>query len=83
VGERVRVLVAVGERPAIVIPQGFVTTRFGVDYVSLVAKAGTLDIPVQRGQPIAIPAMLDGVEMLSGRKPGDGLIRPEGRLVQL
>ena len=83
VGERVRVLVAVGERPAIVIPQGFITTRFGVDYVSLAAKAGTLDIPIQRGQPIAIPEMLDGVEILSGLKPGDVLIRPEGRLVQL
>ena len=83
VGERVRVLVAVGTRPAFVIPADYITTRFGVDYVRLAAKSGPLDIPVQRGQGIAVEGIADGVEILSGLKPGDVLLRPDGRLVQL
>ena len=83
VGERVRVLVAVGTRPAFVIPSDYVTTRFGVDYVRLAAQAGALDIPVQRGQGIAVEGIADGIEILSGLKAGDVLLRPDGRLVQL
>jgi RND family efflux transporter MFP subunit len=83
VGERVRVLVAVGERPAIVVPRDYVTTRFGVDYVSLASKAGALDIPVQRGQPMAASGIADGIEILSGLKAGDVLLKPDGRLVRL
>lgn len=83
VGERVRVLVAVGTRPAFVIPSDYVTTRFGVDYVRLAAKSGPLDIPVQRGQGIAVEGIVDGIEILSGLKAGDVLFRPDGRLVQL
>jgi hypothetical protein len=79
----VRVAVATGERRAIVVPQVYVTTRFGVDYVSLAGKAGPLDIPVQRGQAIAVEGIIDGVEILSGLKPGDVLQRPDGRLVKL
>jgi RND family efflux transporter MFP subunit len=83
VGERVRVLVATGERRAIVVPERYVTTRFGVDYVSLVAKDGALDIPVQRGQSVAVDGVADGIEILSGLKAGDVLVRPDGRLVKL
>jgi RND family efflux transporter MFP subunit len=83
IGQRVRVLVATGERRAIVIPQSYVTTRFGVDYVSLSIKDGSLDIPVQRGQPIDLDTLKDGVEILSGLKPGDVIMKPDGRLVQL
>lgn len=83
VGERVRVLVAIGERPAIVVPRDYITTRFGVDYVSLAAKSGALDIPVQRGQPIAVDDLVDGVEVLSGLRPGDVLFKPDRRLVRL
>ncbi len=83
VGERVRVAVATGERRAIVVPQAFVTTRFGVDYVSLAGKSGALDIPVQRGQTMTVEGISDGVEILSGLKPGDVLQRPDGRLVKL
>jgi RND family efflux transporter MFP subunit len=83
IGERVRVLVATGERNAIVVPQSYVTTRFGVDYVRLADKTGALDIPVQRGQPVAVQGLADGVEILSGLKPGDVLVRPGARLVKL
>lgn len=83
VGERVRVLVAIGERPAIVVPRDYITTRFGVDYVSLAAKVGALDIPVQRGQPMASDGIADGIEIISGLKAGDVLLKPNGRLVAL
>jgi multidrug efflux system membrane fusion protein len=83
VGARVRVLVATGKRSAIVVPQTYVMTRFGVDYVSLAVKSGALDIPVQRGQPMSIAGTIDGIEILSGLKTGDVLLRPDGRLVQL
>lgn len=83
IGQRVRVLVATGERRAIVIPQSYVTTRFGVDYVSLALKEGSLDIPVQRGQPIDIDGLKDGVEILSGLKANDIILKPDGQLVQL
>lgn len=83
VGGRVRVMVAAGARKAIVVPQGFVTTRFGVDYVSLAVKDGALDIPVQRGLFIETEGITDGLEILSGLKPGDVLVRPDGKLVRL
>lgn len=82
VGERVRVLVAIGERTAIVVPRDYVTTRFGVDYVSLALKSGALDIPVQRGHPIDTKGVDDGIEILSGLKPDDVLLKPDRGLVQ-
>ena len=83
VGQRIRVMLAVGERRAIIVPQDFVTTRFGVDYVSLAGKSGALDIPVQRGQSLDVEGVSVGVEILSGLKPGDTLLRPDGKLVRL
>jgi RND family efflux transporter MFP subunit len=83
VGQRVRVMVAAGERRAIVVPLDFVTTRFGVDYVSLAGIGGALDIPVQRGQSLDVEGISAGIEILSGLKPGDTLLRPDGKLVQL
>ena len=72
VGERVRVTIAADRRPAIVIPAGFLLAGPGVDLVQL--EGGVL-VPVQRG-----PArLLDGapaVEILSGLRAGDVLVRP-------
>lgn len=71
VGQRVRVWVPAGERSAIVVPEDLVTTRFGLDYVRLWANGAASDAPVQRGQSTA-----KGLEILSGLKPGDELLRP-------
>lgn len=77
VGERVRVWVPAGKRRTIVIPSGFVFTRFGQDYVRLRRKDDTtIDVPVQRGLPLPTPAMLDGLQILAGLLPGDVLVRP-------
>ncbi|AWK88670.1 efflux RND transporter periplasmic adaptor subunit [Azospirillum thermophilum] len=76
VGERVRVYVATGSRDAIVVPPEYVVRRFGTDFVRLADGA---EVPVQVGGPI--PRLGDqpgGLEVLSGLKPGDVVVRPEG-----
>jgi len=68
VGERVRAYVETGKRSAIVIPTKFIRRRSGVAFVRL--KSGQ-EIVVQPGLPAE-----GGIEILSGLKPGDELIRP-------
>ncbi len=70
VGQRVRVSVRIGDRQALVVPRAYVSTRFGVDYVSLVHADGTMsDMPVQT---TAGPTP-DTVEVLAGLRSGDVL----------
>lgn len=76
VGERIRVWVAAGERESVVIPASFVTTRFGVDYVHLRQGGAVVDVPVQRGRAQPRPDMPDALEILSGLKAGDNLVKP-------
>ncbi len=76
VGERVRVYVATGTREAFVVPPDYVLRRFGTDFVRL---ADGTEVPVQVGGPI--PTLGDqpgGIEVLSGLKPGDVIVRPAG-----
>ena len=71
VGRRVSVLVDIGARRGITLPQRFVSTRFGVDYVRLVGKDGSATwVPVQTA-PTADASRL---EILSGVSPGDVLV---------
>lgn len=78
VGQRLRAWIPMEPRPALVVPADCLTTRFGVDYVRLHHDSGQdVDVPVQRGS--VVPAMADGspgVEILSGLKAGDQLVRP-------
>jgi RND family efflux transporter MFP subunit len=76
VGERIRVWVSAGERSAIVVPASFITTRFGVDYASIRRDGARIDVPVQRGRDLPRPDMPDGLEILSGLRVGDELVRP-------
>lgn len=77
VGQRVRVWISAGQRPGIVVPAKLIVTRYGIDYARLwTAHDGTVDIPVQRGRELPSPAMPDGLEILSGLKPGDRLLPP-------
>jgi multidrug efflux pump subunit AcrA (membrane-fusion protein) len=77
VSERLRVWIAAGERTAFVIPATFIRTLFGVDYVRVQEGAATaIDVPVQRGRALPRPDMPDGIEILSGVRPGDILVRP-------
>lgn len=77
VGERIRVWIGAGTRHAIVIPAGFVVTRFGLDYVRLQGAGGAVvETPVQRGQERPTETMPDAVEILSGLRAGDVLAKP-------
>ncbi len=77
VSERIRVWISGGERSAFVVPAAFITARFGIDYVRVRSgKEGVVDVPVQRGREAPRPDMPDGIEILSGVRAGDELVRP-------
>jgi RND family efflux transporter MFP subunit len=76
VGQRVRVFVPTGERPVIIVPATYLTTRFGMDFAHLRQGASMVEVPVRRGQARPRPGMSDGVEILSGLNDGDILVRP-------
>lgn len=77
VGERIRVWISGGERDSVIVPAGFILTRFGIDYAR-VQRGGqdVVDVPVQRGREQPRPDMPDALEILSGLKSGDVLVRP-------
>jgi len=76
VGDRLRVWISGGERPALVIPSNYVKTRFGIDYVLLRQGDNTVDVPVQRGRDLPTPELPNGLEILSGIRAGDQLVQP-------
>lgn len=76
VGQRVRVFVPTGERPVIIVPATYLTTRFGLDFAHLRQGAGVVEVPVRRGQVRPRPGIPDGVEILAGLNNGDILVRP-------
>lgn len=76
VGERIRVWVSGGERKSYIVPASFIITRFGIDYARVRKGKDTIDVPVQRGRELPRPDMPDALEILSGLKPGDVLVRP-------
>jgi multidrug efflux pump subunit AcrA (membrane-fusion protein) len=69
VGERVPVYVSTGTRKTFVVPADLLFQRYGVTYARLKDIGDTV---VQVGQPIE-----GNVEVLSGLKDGDVLVRPE------
>lgn len=74
VGQRVTVQVPVGQRRALVVPRRFVSTRYGIDFVRTVDRAGRVsEAPVQLGGP----AGDDRVEVLSGLAAGNVVLAPE------
>ena len=73
VGRRVSASIEIGTRKALVAPKTFVTTRYGIDQVQVVADGKRLSmVPVQIA-PTDDPGM---VEILSGVSPGDALWAP-------
>lgn len=78
VGGRVRVMAPAGQRIAIVVPAGYIDTRYGADYARLSRKAGVvIEVPVQRGARVSLDDMPDGVEILSGLRAGDQILPVE------
>ncbi len=77
VGDRVRVWIDAGTRETYLVPEDFVVTRFGLDYVRLRRPdGGTVETPVQRGDKRPTQAMPNALEILSGVQPGDVLVKP-------
>jgi len=73
VGQRVTVQVPVGQRRALVLPRRVVSTRYGIDFVRTVDRAGRVsEAPVQ----LAGPAGEGRVEVLSGLAVGDVVLAP-------
>lgn len=80
IGARIRVAAPLGVRRAIVIPSAMIVTRFGADYVRLKRAGGAvIEAPVQRGGATPTDAIPDGIEILSGLRPGDEILPPESQ----
>lgn len=77
VGERVRVWVSTDTREAVYVPERYITTKSGIDYVTIKQENGTpLEIPVQRGH--SKKDQTEMVEILSGLHDGDSLVETGG-----
>lgn len=76
IGRRVAAKVETGTRRALLVPASYVTTRYGIDYVTVLAKDGSAaDVPVQTA-----PSSEAGkVDVLSGANAGDTLIGVAGQ----
>ncbi|MBF5092647.1 MULTISPECIES: efflux RND transporter periplasmic adaptor subunit [unclassified Novosphingobium] len=76
IGRRVAARVEIGTRKALVVPARFVTTRYGIDYLTVLAKDGSAtQVPVQTA-PVE---QADRVEILSGANPGDTIVADTGK----
>lgn len=71
IGRRVAAKVETGTRKALLVPASLVTTRYGIDYVTIVEKdGGAAQVPVQTA-----PSSEKGrIEILSGASAGDALV---------
>jgi RND family efflux transporter MFP subunit len=73
IGRRVAARVETGVRKALLVPAGYVINRYGIDYVTILAKDGSASqVPVQT----AVSAEPGKVEVLSGVAAGDTLVGP-------
>lgn len=73
IGRRVAARVETGTRKALLVPAAYVSSRFGIDYVTLLAKDGSAaEVPVQ----IGTGGEAGKVEILSGANAGDTLVAP-------
>jgi RND family efflux transporter MFP subunit len=73
VNERTLVHVPVGERLAVAVPANAISTRHGIDYLSLATEQGEQDIAVIAGDRIR-QGEGNLVEILSGLREGDRVI---------
>lgn len=75
IGRRVAAKVETGKRKALLVPAGYIANRYGIDYVTVLAKDGSASqVPVQT----AASAEPGKVEILSGAAAGDTLIGAAG-----
>lgn len=76
IGRRVPARVEAGRRTAILVPAAYVSTRYGIDSVTVLGKDGSAaQVPIQRA-PGSEPGT---IEILSGVAAGDTLIEAGGK----
>lgn len=75
VGERTLVWIPVARREVIGVPPEAVSTRSGIDYVTLATAGGEMDVPVITGETFET-AQGPRVEVLSGLQAGDKVVTP-------
>lgn len=75
VNARVLVSLPVGERAALLVPAGAVTTRAGLDFVRVAEAGGEVERAVVLGER-AVRDGADMVEVLSGLAAGDEVVLP-------
>jgi RND family efflux transporter MFP subunit len=75
VNERTLVSIPVGKRSVLAVPQKAVTTLHGVDYVSVAAAIGSMDVAVILGETFQDNGETL-VEILTGLKGGDRIVLP-------
>lgn len=78
VGERVDVLVPVGERRALRIHKDYITTRYGIDFVRVHIGEHVISAPVTLSNPQ--PDLSGYVEILAGLKDGDVIELPTTKI---
>jgi RND family efflux transporter MFP subunit len=76
VGERTLVWIPVGQRSAIILPASAVTTRHGVDTVTLATDEGEMQVAVVLGKTVTGDDGEERVEVLTGIHEGDRIILP-------
>lgn len=77
VGERIPVWIYTEQRTVVMIPQDYIETRFGLDYVQLQQANGEpRTVVVQRGGRQRSQDGAEHVEILSGLTAGDVLVQP-------
>lgn len=74
-GERTLVWIPVDQRTAISIPPDSITTRYGIDYVSLINGPEPMDVAVITGEEFESGEGAR-VEILSGLRDGDKVVIP-------
>ncbi|HKJ63322.1 MAG TPA: efflux RND transporter periplasmic adaptor subunit [Hyphomicrobiales bacterium] len=77
IGERAQIWISAGKRETFLIPEAYLFKRHGLNYVKVAQADGPpLDLVVQPGLPVANKDGPDRIEILSGLKSGDKLVRP-------
>lgn len=77
VGQRLRAWIPLPARDTLAVPAPYLSLRDGIDFVRLHREGGEdVDVPVLPGEAVRLPDGTSGVEILSGLKAGDQLVRP-------
>jgi RND family efflux transporter MFP subunit len=75
VAARVLVEIPVGTRRALVVPMTALSTRSGIDFVTVLESGKAVERAVVLGEPVSLGGA-HGMEILTGLRPGDIVVTP-------